>query len=257
MITEFVSYICDRYYLERDERTFATLEARQNPLNEALLVSDSFGIDAYQAINIGNQECADEIASQATTEPEASLVSYGRIWEVFLAIKVYSISVWLVFTVTIGLFPSLVVFIASTQKCSSSNRFFNDLFTPMLFLFFNFFDMMGRFVAGMTTIILKGNRVFIAAVSRFVFFPLFMFCNVTNSRLPILLKNDSFPFIIMIVFAFSNGYVASACMIQGPSHAHAKDQSLAGTMMAFSLTFGLLSGASLSFLVTYISRGLG
>lgn len=59
----------------------------------------------------------------------------------------------------------------------------------------------------------------------------------------------------MVIFALSNGYVASASMIMGPTLTSLNDSSLAGTIMAFSLTLGLLLGTCISFLVVFIARG--
>lgn len=56
---------------------------------------------------------------------------------------------------------------------------------------------------------LVGLRVF--------FVPLFMLCNVQpRYYLPVLFSHDAWYIIFMIVFSFSNGYLASLCMCFGP-----------------------------------------
>ena len=64
-----------------------------------------------------------------------------------------------------------------------------------------------------------------------------------------------FFFVAVIFFAFSNGYLASAAMMLGPTLVSPKDQSTAGTIMIFALTIGLFAGGALSFLCVYISQG--
>jgi equilibrative nucleoside transporter 1/2/3 len=181
--------------------------------------------------------------------------SLSRIYEVFKVVSIPSFSVWLTFTVTIAIFPSLTVLIESTKKCESSERFFNDLFTPFMFLLFNIFDLVGRIAAGATKPIFNPKNIWIAAVARFIFWPLFLLCNVSNSQLSVLFKSDACAIIFMIFMAFTNGYVASNSMMMGAEVASAKDSGLAGTIMVFSLTVGLFCGSCFSFIIVYISQG--
>lgn len=52
---------------------------------------------------------------------------------------------------------------------------------------------------------------------RLVFIPLFMLCNVhPRAHLPVVFHHDCFFILFMILFAFSNGYLASLCMCYGP-----------------------------------------
>lgn len=188
-------------------------------------------------------------------ETNNGMIDLARILEVFYDIKVAAFSVFITFVTTIGLFPSLVVLLASADLCKDNNRMHNDLFTPFLFVLFNLFDFAGRTTAGITGPWFTKKSIWIVAIARLVFFPLFMLSNVTGSSLPVIFKNDAYPIVFMILFAFSNGYVASNCMMMSPSLVSIQNMSLAGTMMIFFLTFGLLGGASTSFLVIFISQG--
>jgi solute carrier family 29 (equilibrative nucleoside transporter), member 1/2/3 len=193
----------------------------------------------------------DEFTSSLLPEKEQP----DSAWDVFRQIWIPSLSVWGTFSTTIGLFPALTVFIESTQKCHNTNRFFNDLFVPFLFLLFNVFDLCGRMSAEATKPIFNAKNVWIASVSRLIFFPLFMLCNISDSKLPVVFNHDAFPIIFMIAMALSNGYVASNCMMMGASSVPAKDSSLAGTIMVFSLTLGLLTGSCISFITVLINEG--
>lgn len=55
-----------------------------------------------------------------------------------------------------------------------------------------------------------------AVLSRLVFIPLLMLCNVENSRLVVLFRNDFLFILIMTLFSFSNGYLATLCMTYAP-----------------------------------------
>jgi len=52
----------------------------------------------------------------------------------------------------------------------------------------------------------------------------------------------------MVLFAFSNGYLASLCMCYGPKKVLPREAETAGAIMAFFLSLGLALGAALSFL---------
>lgn len=182
-------------------------------------------------------------------------VSLATIWTTYKQILVPALSVTLTFTITIGLFPSLIVYLESKDKCSSSERFFNDLFVPFQFLLFNLFDLCGRVTAGLIQPVFTAKNIWMGSLARIIFFPLFLLCKISGSQLPTLLVGDFFPIIIMILFAFTNGYIASLCMMLGPSQTDKKYASLAGNIMIFSLTIGLLCGACTSFLTVFISQG--
>lgn len=190
---------------------------------------------------------------QMTNSNEISLENIFKTLNIIVA---PAICVWLTFTITIGLFPALTVFIESKEKCNTSQRFYNDIFTPFLFLIFNLFDFFGRGLAGVNgCMIFNQHNIWLPTLSRLIFFPLFLLCNISDSKLPVLFTNDAFPIIFMSLFAFTNGYVASCCMIIGPTIVSEKDAFLTGTMMVFFLTSGLLFGACLSFLTVFISQG--
>lgn len=56
----------------------------------------------------------------------------------------------------------------------------------------------------------------VAVVSRVVYIPLIMLCNVENSRLAVIFSHDCAFVTIMALFSFSNGYLATLCMAYAP-----------------------------------------
>jgi equilibrative nucleoside transporter 1/2/3 len=195
--------------------------------------------------------------SEAETLVASRAPSVAEISGEFKQMLIPIYSVWLTFSITIGCFPSLTAHITSTNSCSSSDdeRFYNDLFVPFMFILFNVFDFAGRSLAGAVQIFNKDN-IWIPATCRLIFIPLFLFCHVKNSDLPILFHNDAFPILIMILFSLSNGYIASLSMMFGPSMFVSPDQKQrAGTLMALMLTLGLCTGSILSLPIVYLSLG--
>ncbi|PWA25985.1 hypothetical protein CCH79_00001825 [Gambusia affinis] len=83
---------------------------------------------------------------------------------------------------------------------------------------------------------------------RVVFIPLFMLCNVhPRKNLPVAFAHDAWYIFFMILFSFSNGYLASLCMCFGPKKVPQHQAETAGAIMAFFLSLGLALGAAVSF----------
>uniref|UniRef100_A0A8D3BHV3 Equilibrative nucleoside transporter 2-like n=1 Tax=Scophthalmus maximus TaxID=52904 RepID=A0A8D3BHV3_SCOMX len=118
------------------------------------------------------------------------------------------------------------------------------------FIVFNAMDLAGRGTPSLVQWPSKGSLLFPATVvSRLVFVPLLMMCNVENSRLTVLFSHDAAFVAIMALFSFSNGYLATLCMAYAPQLVHRQDGETVGSLMTFFLVLGLALGASLSFLL--------
>jgi equilibrative nucleoside transporter 1/2/3 len=183
-------------------------------------------------------------------------ISKDKLLEVFAQIRPAAMGAYLSFFVTLSLFPSITVLIESEKHCNSdATRFNNDLWIPFYFVMFNLTDLIGRLVAPMFPAGVTASNVWKFAAMRVVFIPLFLLCNVSGTQLPVLFQADAFPVLFMVLFGFSNGYLCTLSMMLGPSLVPPKDAGLAGTLMIFSLTIGLMSGAMASFLMVLISSG--
>ena len=197
---------------------------------------------------------SDKPSHQQHGEPQT--VSRATILKIFNQIKPAALSAWLSYLVTLGLFPSITVLIQSQHQCGdNATRFNNDLFIPFMFLMFNAFDFFGRIYAGMNQHGITPENILYYVSTRVIFFPLFLFCNISGSQLPVLFKSDAWPIIFMALFAFSNGYLSTLAMMFGPTMVSVRNSALAGTIMIFSLTLGLMSGAASSFFLLFISQG--
>ncbi|KAK1170965.1 equilibrative nucleoside transporter 1-like isoform X1 [Acipenser oxyrinchus oxyrinchus] len=175
-------------------------------------------------------------------QPQVSVVAIlKKIW-------VLAFSVCFAFTVTIGTFPAVTADVKSTAAGDSAWR---NYFIPVsCFLLFNLCDWAGRSLTaiclwpGSDSLLLP-----IMVVARVVFVPLFMLCNVQpRENLPVLFGHDAWYIIFMILFAFSNGYLASLCMCFGPKKVAPHEAETTGAIMAFFLSLGLALGATVSFL---------
>ncbi len=89
-----------------------------------------------------------------------------------------------------------------------------------VFLLFNFFAMVGNFVAAFVS--WPGPRFYwILVFGRLLFIPFFMFCNYLPTQrypLPVLICNDWIYLIGAIIFAFLAGYLSSLGLMFNPRY---------------------------------------
>ncbi|XP_068569730.1 equilibrative nucleoside transporter 2-like [Cebidichthys violaceus] len=167
--------------------------------------------------------------------------------EVFKKIWVMAFCVTFVFTVTLSVFPAVTADVR-TSFPGKWGRFFISV---CCFLVFNINDWFGRTVTTVIRWPRKESRLFPAlVVSRVVFIPLLMLCNVqSRSFLPVFFSHDAAFSVIMTLFSLSSGYFVCLSMSYAPQLVEQKDAETAGALMTFFLALGLSLGAALSFLL--------
>jgi len=173
-------------------------------------------------------------------------------FQVLIQISPYAAAVLLCFTVTLGCFPTITARVVSTMPKESA--WAGTFYIPVAcFLLFNIGDYLGRFLAGLI-MIPKPSKVgswitLGLSILRFVFLPLFLFCNVdpdNRGLTSVLFESDTAYIVIMMLFSISNGYVATNCMISGPQIVRGEEAGTAASLMVACLGLGLGIGASLS-----------
>lgn len=206
---------------------------------------DKKGGDEEKQMDLLKKGSASQNSGSGPQQKASMLGIFKKIW-------VMAVSVCLAFTITIGTFPAVTVDVKSTIANGGK---WEEYFIPVsCFLLFNLCDWAGRSLTakctwpGMDSKLLPG-----LLVARLIFVPLFMLCNVQpRYNLPVYFHHDAWFIIFMILFAFSNGYLASLCMCFGPKKVPPHEAETAGAIMAFFLSLGLALGAAMSFL----TRGL-
>ncbi|XP_023131602.1 equilibrative nucleoside transporter 2-like [Amphiprion ocellaris] len=214
-----------RFYLTRSQET-----------SQELLSSTDKSI-----VNISEKELEAERTFISEPEERSSVLA------VFKKIWLMALCVTCVFAVTLSVFPVITVRVRTVYR---DNTVWDKVFTCVCcFIVFNVMDLVGRSTPSLLQWPSKESRLFPAAVLlRLVFIPLLMLCNIQDSNLTVF-SHDSCFVIIMALFSFSNGYLASLCMAYAPQLVRSKDCETAGSLMTFFLVLGLAVGASFSFLL--------
>ncbi|KAJ8276368.1 hypothetical protein COCON_G00081200 [Conger conger] len=191
-------------------------------------------------VHSGHKEAFITLESARTPDKKLS------VREVFKKIWVMAFCVTFVFIVTLSVFPAITVEV----KTQSEGTKWEVYFIPVCcFLFFNIMDWVGRTITTVVQWPPKESRLFpVLVVSRVIFIPLIMLCNIRNHYyLPALFPQDAAFSIIMLLFSGTSGYCVCLSMSYAPQLVAPKDAETAGALMTFFLALGLSLGAALSF----------
>lgn len=172
-------------------------------------------------------------------------------WAVFRKAWPQCLNVFLVFFVTLAMFPEVTSEIRRYDRSFPlSEKYFKAV---MCFFVFNFFALIGNIVP--IWIRQPGPRyLWVAVVARFVFIPLLVACNYAPKTrvLPVYITSDWAYLAIMMAFSFSSGYLSSLSMMYAPGTVPSEHASLAGMMAAFFLVLGIFVGGNTIFFTTWL-----
>jgi len=168
----------------------------------------------------------------------------------FKKLRWLAMGVIICFAVTIATFPVFTAEIESIHPRSTSSRLFSPAcFIPLAFLVWNAGDLAGRLLP----LIPKLNIVhhtplaFVISLSRVVFIPLYLLCNI-RGRGAIIASDIFYLFVVQFLFGLTNGYIGSSCMMGASEWVADDEREAAGGFMGLMLVVGLTVGSFLSFL---------
>ncbi|XP_067205556.1 NADPH-dependent diflavin oxidoreductase 1 isoform X4 [Linepithema humile] len=164
-------------------------------------------------------------------------------WTVFKGCFPQCFNTFLVFFVTLALFPSVQSDITYSDKdFIIPNEYYSSV---MCFLTFNITAMLGSTIASFVQWPSKKYLV-IPVVLRLAYIPLFLLCNYQPARttriLPILINDDRIYWVIAITMGLSSGYLSSLSMMYCPRMVDSQHASTAGMFGAASLITGIFTG---------------
>ena len=126
----------------------------------------------------------EEVNEDSFNSASSAAVSEVTTYQIICKIWPWIVTVFITFTVTLILFPSMAVLVESVDRGSGS-AWSDVYFTPVAcFLVFNVGDYLGRFLS--TTVPWPKNPetgafpMMVASILRIAFIPLFLFCNALS-----------------------------------------------------------------------------
>lgn len=145
-----------------------------------------------------------------------------------------ALTVCFVFVVTFTVFPGV------TSRWRPSSR------VTWLIATFQLLDVAGRTAPQFPRMrLMNGPLVSLMAALRVLFVPIFMLLERVEADWTL---NPALQYLLMVGFAFSNGYVSTLSMMLGPGQSglFPDEQEPAGIMMSFFLVFGIFLGSLLA-----------
>lgn len=183
------------------------------------------------------------------TEDEHRSIPY---WQIFKQSSVQMFNVFLIFFVTLSVFPA----VHSDIKPLDENFIIPPQYFTIItcFLTFNFFAMLGSLLTSWVQWP-KPKYLIWPVVARLVFIPLFLFCNYLprdiERTLPVLITSDWGYWIIAILMSLSSGYLSSLGMMYAPHTVEPKYAVTAGMFAGAMLITGIFSGILFSMVFPY------
>lgn len=153
----------------------------------------------------------------------------------------YIFTIVYIYIITLALFPSLTVLVRSVDGIDPAT------FISLHFLLFNIGDWIGRTLPIITCCQVYSSKALICiSIARTLFVPLLFNCNLEQQQQP-LVNSDILYFIVILIFAISNGWLTSLVFIAAPSRVSHDEKPLVGSVISFFLVVGLALGGLSSF----------
>ncbi|CAI2358146.1 unnamed protein product [Caenorhabditis sp. 36 PRJEB53466] len=165
------------------------------------------------------------------------------------------VNVFLVFFVTLSIFPGVMMYIKDEKKGGTYDfplpkNYFMDVTT---FLQFNVFAFIGSIVAGKKQWPAP-NRLWIPVYLRLLYIPFFAFCNYLpeTRTLPVLFESTWLFVIVGATMSFGSGYFSGLAMMYSSQTVDASRAQVAGMMAGFFLISGIVSGLIFTMVIKFV-----
>lgn len=216
--------------------------------------------DTYFALPLNKYYRHFDLKERKERQKIQDVTGQGRppYWHIFKRALPQLVNVFMLFFVTLCIFPAIQVGIRkSDPDFFVANDFYSDV---MCFMTFNVFALIGSWLP--TYFVWPGPRwLWLPIVLRFLYIPLFLLCNYqvdsVERVLPILIKNDWVYFVIAATMALTSGYYSSLAMMYAPGTVEEKYASIAGMFAAAALVSGIFSGIVVTFMWPWFISHVG
>lgn len=228
------------------------------------LIGSVFALIYLKRTELYSQCIENKQVSEDNTEKDESSHLLGKpdnaseeiqdvnVCSVLKTIRVEALTVFIIYVVTLGLFPAVTVLVVSTNSDSDQAGEWEKIyFVPVCcFLLYNIGDYIGRLLVGLSRFPKISSKIaLLFSCLRIVFLPLMMMCNLAPSvrhYIPVLLPSDTAYCVLILILAITNGYLTSIVMVNAPKKVREHEQQTSSNLMVGLLGLGLISGALLS-----------
>jgi len=195
----------------------------------------------------------EHLHHKSVVETQKSVILPTSYWDIFKKCAPQLLNICLVFGTTLSVFPAVL---SDVDRVYSSFFLSRDYFVSVTcFLTFNMCAVIGNLLPSLISWP-SPEKLFIPALCRLIFIPLFLLCNYRPSGVerlwPVLFHWDGLYWFFVILFGVSGGYTASLALMYCPRCVGAEYASIAGMMGAAAIGVGILLGLLISCLMPLI-----
>lgn len=188
---------------------------------------------------------SEAVLAQSAINPTASKASLRRIFSVFKVCWMQCLNVFLVFWLSLSIFPVIQVSVFSLNGIISP-KFFSPV---TCFLTFNTTALLGNLLVDWIPRV-SPKRLWVPVFLRLLLIPLFLLCNFQpkGRTWPVYIKNDWIYWFLSCLLGTSSGYLSSLGLMYCPHSVSEEDSQVAGMLGGLSLITGIFGGICTSFL---------
>mmetsp|Transcript_36230 Transcript_36230/g.108309 ORF Transcript_36230/g.108309 Transcript_36230/m.108309 type:complete len:421 (+) Transcript_36230:23-1285(+) len=237
---------CFVYYLASTWVYHGFLSRRVPKVMEALMALEESRQPAACDLQLDSADGASTaVLESGRSSDSSSKALWQSIASVLRRIAPQALNVWMVFAVTMSIFPGVM----DGWKPQSSSNFANnpDLLATLLTGTFQIFDVVGRYLAEVIAHRVPPGRLWILVILRWLFVPAFML-GQRDPGASALWGSDWGRLLLVALMALTNGFAASCAMMFGPSLCEGGSREVAGIAMSFTMVTGIFCGTLLAFL---------
>ena len=186
---------------------------------------------------------------------------FSSIKQVWNDVNIYLISVGMNYFITLMVYPVVVQQTISSCDsdswyCEAMSKYFCLIFC---FLLYNVMDWTSRVLAGSFQIFKPDDMKLIFFVTLFRLIPvaLLFFTKRDDYSGYSILGTDAAFIVLIIILGLTNGYLATTISLFIPMKVKNEHRSIASMLIPFFMCSGLVAGAGISFLSTYLVTKIG
>jgi hypothetical protein len=185
------------------------------------------------------------------------LLPQANVMEVLRVIHSPVACIYITFLISITMFPVWTSFLVSIQQCSTTERWANDLYTPLTFVLYNVGDFAGRVLAANAMVYnWVSTRLLVLSLGRVLLVLLLFTCPTAKDYPWLQIRSDAFSFLIQLSFGCSHGLLLATSFVYAPTllpkNKNDSSVKIMSEILMFALAFGLLSGSVGSFPISWL-----
>lgn len=130
---------------------------------------------------------------------------------------------------------------------------YDSWFNLLILSTFNLFDSIGRYMGGVSCLLLKNSTIKIGSLLRLVFLAtcLFIAFDVPPTAV---FSTDWFIMLNLALFSVSNGYISTLCCVKAPMTVEGEAKGQVGGFIGICISTGIVFGSLLAFGMAYVIK---